>query len=106
MRFALAATAVVAVVVTPMAGLALAPEMTPDQFVNAVRCVAYADAMSANTDLATAKWRLNAEATRQSPETNSRAQQQVSLIAREIALSSGSASGRLGADCRSGPTQV
>jgi hypothetical protein len=105
MRFALVATTLAAVISVPAAAYVLAPRMAPDQFVSAVRCVAYADAVSPQADLEAAKWRLNVEAARQSPEIAWRAHQEVNLIAREIALSS-SPPEQLRAGCPSGQALV
>ena len=67
MRFALIATSAAAVLAVPMAVAAVAPQMSSDQFIQSVSCTAYEDATG--VDAATAKWQLNAEARRQSPET-------------------------------------
>jgi hypothetical protein len=88
MRFAVATTTLAAVVAVPLAGFALAPQMAPDQFVSAVRCVAYEDAVSPGADLGAAKWRLNAEAARQPAAAVQRAHQEAGLVTRQIALSS------------------
>jgi hypothetical protein len=82
MRFALVATAVASAIAVPLAVSAGAPQMSSDQFINAVRCVAYED-VAGDQPLSEAKWQLNAEARRQSPETAARAQAEVSTIARQ-----------------------
>lgn len=83
MRFALVATAAAAAVAVPLAVSAGAPQMSSDQFLTAVRCVAYEDLTGANTQLSQAKWQLNAEARRQSPGTVAIAQNEASSIARQ-----------------------
>jgi hypothetical protein len=81
MRFALIATTAAAVVAVPFAVAASGPQMTSDEFLNAVRCVAYENVSGAQ--VAQAKYVLNAEAQRQSAETLAAAEAEVSAIARQ-----------------------
>lgn len=67
MRFALAATSLAAIAAIPLAVAAAGPSMTGDQFVSAVRCVAYQQAHGA--EVGAAKVDLFWESHRQSPET-------------------------------------
>lgn len=83
MRFALIATAAAAVVAVPLALGAAGPQMSDDQFLSAVRCVAYEDVVRPDADLGAAKMELNAEARRQPAETAARARAEVSSIARQ-----------------------
>jgi hypothetical protein len=64
MRFALLATSVAAVVAVPLAVHASGPQMSRNEFLAAVECVAAAP----GAQLSDAKVQLNAEARRQSPE--------------------------------------
>ena len=81
MRFALIATTAAAVVAVPFALAAAGPQMTSDQFLTAVRCVAYENITGAQ--VADAKYQLNAEGNRQSAETLAAAEAEVSAIARQ-----------------------
>jgi len=81
MRFALIATTAAAVVAVPFALAAAGPQMTSDQFLTAVRCVAYENVTGAQ--VADAKYQLNAEGNRQSTETLAAAEAEVSAIARQ-----------------------
>lgn len=81
MRFALIATTAAAVVAVPFALAAAGPQMTSDQFLTAVRCVAYENVTGAQ--VADAKYQLNAEGNRQSAETLAAAEAEVSAIARQ-----------------------
>jgi hypothetical protein len=81
MRFALIATTAAAVVAVPFAVTAAGPHMTSDEFLNAVRCVAYEDVSGAQ--VSNAKYELNAEGQRQSAETLAAAEAEVSAIARQ-----------------------
>jgi hypothetical protein len=81
MRFALIATTAAAVVAVPFALAAAGPQMTSDEFLSAVRCVAYEDV--AGAPVAAEKFELNAEGQRQSPETIAAAEAEVSAIARQ-----------------------
>lgn len=81
MRFALIATSAAAIAAVPLAMAATAPQMSSDQFLSAVRCTAYTDVLTEAPGLALAKYELNAEALRQSPEIAARAQADASAIA-------------------------
>ncbi|MGD9980749.1 MAG: hypothetical protein AB7H66_04625 [Hyphomonadaceae bacterium] len=81
MRFALIATTAAAVVAVPFALAAAGPQMTSEEFLGAVRCVAYEDV--AGAQVAEAKYELNAEGQRQSAETIAAAEAEVSHIARQ-----------------------
>ncbi len=83
MRFAVIATAAAAAIAVPMAVSASGPQMSSDEFLTAVRCVAYEDITQPNAQLAEAKWQLNAEALHQSAETAAEARAVVSSVARE-----------------------
>ena len=85
MRFALIATSAVAAVAAPFVVAAAGPQMTSNEFITAVRCTAYEQVTSPQTDLGAAKVRLNAEARRQAPETAEEARSQVTVIAQEAA---------------------
>ncbi|WP_135209679.1 hypothetical protein [Vitreimonas flagellata] len=74
MRFALLATSVAAVVAVPLAVHASGPQMSRNEFLAAVECVAAAP----NAEFSDAKYQLNAEARRQSPE--------IAAAARALAL--------------------
>ena len=65
MRFALLATSVAAVVAVPLAVHASGPQMSRNEFLAAVECVAAAP----GGQFEDAKYQLNAEARRQAPET-------------------------------------
>jgi hypothetical protein len=65
MRFALLATSVAAVVAVPLAVHASGPQMSRNEFLTAVECVAAAPGGQFDE----AKHQLNAEARRQAPET-------------------------------------
>ncbi len=67
MRFALAATSLAAAAAIPFGVVVAGPNMTGEQFVGAVRCVAYQGVHGA--EVGAAKSELNWEAHRQSPET-------------------------------------
>jgi len=86
MRFALAATAAAAAVAVPFAVSVSGPQMSGDQFLSAVRCVAYQDVAGAPAELADAKRQLNAEARRQPLETAARAEAEAARIARNQQL--------------------
>jgi len=80
MRFAVLATAAAAAVAVPFAVAATGPQMTADEFLSAVRCVAYEDAVGgAPNDV---KYRLNTEARLQPAATAAIAREEVSAIAR------------------------
>ncbi len=79
MRFALIATTAAAVVAVPFAMAAAGPQMSSNEFLAAVRCVAYEGVSGAQ--IAEARYQLNAEGQRQSPQTLAAAQAEVSAIA-------------------------
>ncbi|HET9230171.1 MAG TPA: hypothetical protein VFO00_02710 [Vitreimonas sp.] len=81
MRFAVIATAAAAAVAVPLAVAASGPQMSSDQFLSAVRCTAYENAVGADA-VSEAKWELNAEARRQPAETAAQARAEASDIAR------------------------
>ena len=87
MRFALIATSAAAVIAVPLAAGAAAPQMSAQAFVSAVRCTAYEDIAQPNLDVSAAKFRLNGEAARQSPQAAAEAHKAASDIARAIAQS-------------------
>ncbi|MEQ1616745.1 MAG: hypothetical protein ABL883_00190 [Terricaulis sp.] len=67
MRFALAATSIAAVAAIPLAFAAAGPNMTGEQFLSSVSCVAQQEVQGA--EVGAAKSELNWEAHRQSAET-------------------------------------
>lgn len=81
MRFALIATSVAAVAAVPFAAALVGPQMSPDQFLSAVRCTAYAGAVGA--DARAEEWRLNTEARRQAADTTQEARAEARQIARQ-----------------------
>lgn len=83
MRFAVLATAAAAVVAVPLAVEASGPQMSPAQFVDAVRCTAFAQVFG--EDEGAARLRLNAEARRQTPAVAALAHNEVKSIARRAA---------------------
>lgn len=85
MRFAAIATAAAAAVAIPMGFQAVGPQMSGDQFIEAVRCTAYESVLAPQSDLSVAKMRLNAEATRQPAEVAQAAHNEVNSIARRAA---------------------
>jgi len=91
MRFALIATSAAAALAVPFAMSVTEPQMSGAEFVSAVRCVAYEDANGAS--LAEAKYRLNSEARRQTPEARAEAsvaaRQAVSGAAADLASQCG-----------------
>jgi len=94
MRIALIATSAAAVLAAPFAIGIAAPQMTGDEFVSAVRCVAYEDAAGGN--LNEAKYQLNSEARRQAPETAALARAEASQAARQAVSGAGD---ELAANC-------
>ncbi len=92
MRFAILATTVAAAVAIPFAVAASGPQMSGDQFLTEVRCVAYQNAALPHADVAEAKYQLNAEARRQPAETAAIARAEASSIAREAVNSAGAQS--------------
>jgi hypothetical protein len=83
MRLALIATGAAALVAVPLALGAAGPQMTGEQFLTAVRCVAYEDIARPDAELAAVKMQLNAEARHQPAETAAQAQAEVGAIARQ-----------------------
>jgi hypothetical protein len=100
MRFAVLATTAAAAVAIPFAVAATGPQMSGDQFVSEVRCVAYQDTVLPHDQVAQAKYRLNAEARRQPAETAAIARAEASSIAREAVNGAAAANGsRIGDAC-------
>lgn len=85
MRFAIVVTAVAAVIALPLAAGVSGPQMSSNEFISAVRCTAYAVVAGPEARLSEAKYQLNAEARRQSPETTAQAQAEVQSIVRTAA---------------------
>lgn len=83
MRFAILATTAAAAVAIPFAIASAGPQMSGDQFLSEVRCVAYQNAVLPHNQVAEAKYQLNAEARRQPAETAAIARAEASSIARE-----------------------
>ena len=83
MRFALFATSAAALVAVPLALSVTGPQMTGEQFLTAVRCVAYHDVTRDDAQLASLKMQLNAEARDQPAETAAQAEAEVDAIARQ-----------------------
>ena len=81
MRFALIATSAAAVIAAPFAMVVTGPQMTSEEFLSAVRCVAYQDVSRPHAEVAEAKYQLNAEGQRQSAETVAAAQAEVRAVA-------------------------
>jgi len=82
MRFALIATAAAAAIAVPLAVQASGPTMSGDDFVQAVRCVAYDSAIEASSP-ASAQARLNVEAQRQTADAVMRAHNEVNSVRAE-----------------------
>lgn len=102
MRFAILATTAAAAVAIPLAIAATGPQMTGDQFLSEVRCVAYQDAVLPHADVAEAKYQLNAEARRQPAETAAIARAEASSIAREAVNSARGQDGSIIGDACAG----
>ena len=85
MRFAVIATAAAAAFAVLLAAAVSGPQMSSNQFLSAVRCVAYADVAGSGAELSEAKYRLNAEARRQSSDAATQAHVEVQVIARRAA---------------------
>jgi hypothetical protein len=83
MHFALVATGAAALVAVPLALGVTGPQMSGDQFLSAVRCVAYADVTRPDAELGVVKMELNAEARRQPAATAAQAEAEVGAIARQ-----------------------
>ncbi len=81
MRFALIATTAAAVVAVPFALAAAGPQMSSNEFIEAVRCAAYEDVSGAQ--VSDAKYELSAEGQRQSAETFAAARAEATAIARQ-----------------------
>ena len=89
MRFSVIATAAAAVVAIPLALSASGAQMTPEEFLGAVRCTAYENA--AGERVAGAKFALNSEVQHHSAATVAEAEAEVSAIARQAESSQTSA---------------
>ena len=81
MRFSLIAASAAAVIAIPVALAAAGPQLSQDQFISAVRCVAFEDVSGADAGLGAAKYRLNVEAARQPEEAVAPARAEVRAIA-------------------------
>lgn len=100
MRFAVLATTAAAAVAIPFAIASAGPQMSGDQFLSEVRCVAYQNAVLPQAEVAEAKYQLNAEARRQPAETAALARAEASSIAREAVNGAGAPNGSsIGAAC-------
>jgi hypothetical protein len=95
MRFALIATSVAAAVAVPFAVGASGPQMSGDQFLSAVRCVASQDLARPDAELAAAKYQLNTEARLQPAETAAQARAEVRDIARNAVNGAAGANGSM-----------
>jgi hypothetical protein len=95
MRFALIATSVAAAVAVPFAVGASGPQMSGDQFMSAVRCVAYQDVARSDAELAEVKYQLNTEARLQPAEMAAQARAEVRDIAREAVNANADANGSM-----------
>lgn len=80
MRFATIVTSVTAAVAAPFIVAAAGPQMSDEQFVDAVRCTAYEQVIEPHAPLGLTKASLNAEARRQPAETTARARAEVDAI--------------------------
>ena len=83
MRFALIATSAIALAAIPLALNVSGPQMSGEQFLAAVRCVAYHDVTRNDANLGRAKFQLNGEARRQPAEMAAEAQAEVDAITRQ-----------------------
>ncbi|MGE0743496.1 MAG: hypothetical protein AB7O98_19350 [Hyphomonadaceae bacterium] len=102
MRFATIAASAAALVAVPFAFSASAPEMSGEEFLQAVRCTAYEDAAGLDTPaLAEARYQLNSEARRQPAETAARAEAEVGA-ARQAVISESEPSQAMMAGCSGG----
>ncbi len=81
MRFSLLAASAAAVLAVPVALAAAGPQLSQDEFISAVRCVAFDDISGADAGLGAAKWRLNVEAARQPEAAVAAARAEVRAIA-------------------------
>ncbi len=81
MRFSLLAASAAAVIAIPIALAAAGPQLSEDQFISAVRCVAFEDVSGADPSLGAAKFRLNVEAARQPEGAVAAARAEVRAIA-------------------------
>lgn len=82
MRFSLIAATAAAAIVAPAALAVAGPQLSGQEFISAVRCVAYEDISAADASLGAAKWRLNVEAARQPEATVAAARAEVRAVAR------------------------
>jgi|CXWL01.1.fsa_nt_gi hypothetical protein len=85
MRISHITVAIAAIVAIPLAVNASGPQMSSEQFLSSVRCVAYEDLGRAGEDLGVAKMRLNSEARRQPVDTTAQAHAEVGAIAVQAA---------------------
>jgi len=82
MRFSLIAAVAAAAFAVPLVMAASGPQMSSEEFLTAVRCTAYAEVSQPGADHGAARWRLNAEALHQAPDTVVAAEAEVGAIAR------------------------
>jgi len=85
MRFALIATAVAALVATPLALSAVGPSMSPDAFLGAARCAGYQSILPATAEPGWMQAGLNAEARRQPAAIAAKAGADINAIATRAA---------------------
>lgn len=81
MRFSVIAAGAAAILAVPVTLAVAGPQLSQDEFISAVRCVAIEDVSGADQGLGAAKWRLNVEAARQPEATVAAARAEVSAIA-------------------------
>jgi hypothetical protein len=85
MRFVVIATTVASMIGVPLAVNAANPQMNSAEFLSAVQCVAYESAASPGAaDLGAARWRLNAEAGKQSAEVAALARARAQAISAAV----------------------
>jgi len=85
MRFAVVATTVASMVGVPLAVNAASPQMSSTEFLSAVQCVAYESAASPGaSELGVARWRLNAEASKQPEEVAAMARARAQAISAAV----------------------
>ncbi|MFZ2029507.1 MAG: hypothetical protein WAU68_04300 [Vitreimonas sp.] len=85
MRFAVIATTVASVIAAPLAVSTASPQMNNSEFLSAVQCVAYENAAFPDaSELGAARWRLNAEASKQPSEVAALARQNAQAISAAV----------------------
>jgi hypothetical protein len=95
MRIALIATGAAALVAIPMVIGMTGPQMSPDQFVSAVRCTAFEVATQPKAETSAARMLLNSEALRQPAATVQQARAEASQIARQAVISESAENGAM-----------